>query len=222
MELRRGDGAARLDVVPAGEVAEVHLRARVRQFAILADRGGRVIERIGARRVGEVVVANEGVRREHGLGPDHPRVARCDVVRLDVLVLRLRQRVVGVRDVESRLADLHVEEDRVGVAWVQIEPVEDRRVVAAVVDRVELGRIEVPIRARAGHRQEIADGVRPGADVDVRRRAAERAVAKSRAAGRLRVIQSGLRHDVHDQAALVAILGRRHARDHFHRLHRLG
>ena len=71
---------------------QVGFRAHVRQRAILADRRRRVVERIGTRRVREVVPANEAIRREQRVRADHARVARRDVERGDVLVLRLAER----------------------------------------------------------------------------------------------------------------------------------
>ena len=52
------------------------------QRAILTDRRGRVVERIGAGRVGEMVLTNEAVRGEQRVRADHARVARRDVERV--------------------------------------------------------------------------------------------------------------------------------------------
>ena len=88
-----------------------------------------------------------------------------------------------------------------------------------IVQRLELRRIEKAIGPQSADRQKVPDAVRARADVDVARRALERAVAERHAAGRLRLVEPRLGDDVHDQAALVAVFGRRHAGDHLHRLH---
>src|SRR5258708_4293550 len=104
---------------------------------------------------------------------------------------------------------------------MDIEPVEERSVVARIVPRFELGRIEIAVGSRATDRQEISDGVSSTADVRVKCWALERSVAEGKAAGRLRLIEAGLGHDMHDQTALVAVLRRRDAGYQFHGLDRV-
>ena len=105
------------------------------------------------------------------------------------------------------------------VARAKVEAVEERDVVPRVVQRFEFRRIEKAIGPQPLTDRKLPDRVRAAADVDIAGRTLERAVAERRAAGRLRLIEPGLGHDVHHQAALVAVFGRRHARDDLHRLH---
>ena len=89
------------------------------------------------------------------------------------------------------------------------------------MQRFELRRVEEAIGSQSGQRQEIPDLVRSDADIDIARRTVEGAETERRAAGGLRLIESGLGHDVHDEAALVAVLRRGDAGNDFHRLYRI-
>ena len=136
-------------------------------------------------------------------------------------MLRLIGRVVSVRNVERGSPDVHVQAQRVRDVGMKVEAVEERLAVPLVVQRLELGRIEVAIRPHRAQRQEVPDGVRAAADAGVEDRRGERSVAGGHRTRRLRLVETGLGDDVHDEAALVAVLGGRHAGDDLHRLHRL-
>src|SRR5471032_1459674 len=56
------------------------------------------------------------------------------------------------------------------------------------------------------------------ADIELAGRTLERAVPERHAAGWLCLIETGLRHNVHHEAALVTVLRGRDARDDLHRL----
>jgi len=62
-------------------------------------------------------------------------------------VLRLGSLIIRVRHVKGRLGRLDVEVQRISGARVKIEPVEERRVIARVVQRLELRRIEESLGA---------------------------------------------------------------------------
>jgi hypothetical protein len=134
-------------------------------------------------------------------------------------MLRLVDLIVGVGHIESRSGGLDVQMNRVRTTRSEVDSIEERQLVARVVERFELRRIEKPIRPQAGHREEVANRVRPGAETDVTRRAVERSVSERCAAGRLGLIETRFGHDVDNQTALVAVFGRSNSCDDFHRLH---
>ena len=80
-----------------------------------------------------MVAANEAIRREQRARPDDARIARRDVERPNVLVLRLVDLVVRVRDVESRPGRLNIQMDRVGSARPKVEAVEEGQLIAGVM-----------------------------------------------------------------------------------------
>ena len=90
-----------------------------------------------------------------------------------------------------------------------------------IVQRRELGGVEIAVRRDARQREEIAQRVRSHADRRVEGRRAERSIPHVEIAGRVRLIEPRLGDDVHHQTALVAVFGRRDARNDFHRLHRV-
>ena len=102
----RADRAADLHVVRAQRHREVGFDAHIRQRAILTDRGGRVVERIGAWQIREMVLTNEAVRGEQRVRANDARVARRDVERADVLMLRLvdADRTCSARRIPNRAA----------------------------------------------------------------------------------------------------------------------
>ena len=61
------DGSADLEVVLPGRVRVDRPSRLVGQRAILADRRRRVVERIGTRRIGQVVMPHESIGRKHGV-----------------------------------------------------------------------------------------------------------------------------------------------------------
>ena len=67
--------------------------------------------------------------------------------------------VEGVGHVKRRPGRLHVQVERVRAARVCVDPIEEREVVAFVVQGLELWRVEKPIGPCAAQRQEVADGV---------------------------------------------------------------
>src|SRR5436190_20326037 len=71
-----------------------------------------------------------------------------DVEGVDVLVLRLLALIERVGHVETRLCGLNVEVQCVGAVRAKVETIEQRDVVPRVVKRLELRRIEEPIRAQ--------------------------------------------------------------------------
>ena len=138
-------------------------------------------------------------------------------------MLRLPGRLLidRVRDVERRPRRLEVHVKGVEISRLRIEAIKDREAVACVVNRLEFWRIEEAIGPQPAQREKVSDGMRSGADVGLDRRALERSISERHTASRLREIQPRFRDDVNDETALVAIFGRRHAGDQFHRLHRI-
>src|SRR5207245_9057289 len=117
--------------------------------------------------VRQVVPTHKTIRGKQGIRADDARVSRRHVECRDVLVLRLRDLIVGVRNVESGVGRLDIQMNRVGGAGTEINPVEERDLVADVVKRFELRRIEESVRSEAGQRQEVAHLVRACPDVHV-------------------------------------------------------
>ena len=84
----------------------------------------------------------------------------------------------GVRHVERRTADLNVQVQRVHIVRVAVDAIEERKIVAGVVDGLELRRIQVAIGSQPADREEISDPVRARADVSLEGRSVERSVAE--------------------------------------------
>ena len=106
-----------------------------------------------------------------------------------MLVLAEIVLVERVRHVEGRPRALHVQVERAGGAGVGIQTVEEGGAGPVIVQGVEFRRIEEPVGLHPADRQEVADRVRPAADVRFERRAAERAeragdTSRSASAGR--------------------------------------
>ena len=94
------------------------------------------------------------------------------------LVLVLIGGLEGVRHVERRTADLNVQVQRVHIVRVAVDAIEERKIVAGVVDGLELRRIQVAIGSQPADREEISDPVRARADVSLEGRSVERSVAE--------------------------------------------
>ncbi len=136
-----------------------------------------------------------------------------------MLGLTERVGIQRVRHVERRARGLHVEMECAGRAGAGVDSIEQRHLVPGIVQDLELRRIQEAIRPHAGHRQEIADVVRPGTKVHVDGGRLERTVPQRHAAGRLRLVEARLGDDMHDEAAFVAVFGRRDPCNDLHRLH---
>ena len=102
----------------------------------------------GAGRVGQVIATDEAIRREQGVRANHSRVARRDIERSDVLVLRLLDLVVRVGHIESRVGRLNVEVQCIVRARAEIESVEQGDVVSRIVQRFEFRRIKEAVRSQ--------------------------------------------------------------------------
>ena len=125
VETRRTDRATELHVVVPERHRDVGLRAHVHERTILADGGRRVVERVRARRVGQVIATDEAVRCEQGVRTNHSGIAGRDVEGVDVLVLRLLALIERVGHVETRLCGLNVEVQCVGAVRAKVETIEE-------------------------------------------------------------------------------------------------
>src|SRR4051812_44192370 len=96
-----------------------------------------------------MVLADEAVRRKQCVRSDDARVAWRDVQRPNVLMLCLRDLIVGVGHVESGSRGLDVQVNGVVRAGPEIESVEEGDLIARVVKRLELGWIEKAIRPQS-------------------------------------------------------------------------
>ena len=123
-----------------------------------------------------------------------------------------------VRHIERRTRGLQIEVERARRIRMGVETIEDRPLVAGVVDRLELWRIEESVASHRAHRQEIADGVRSATDVHVDRRCLEGPILDRHAAGGSGLVKTRLRDDVDNKTALVAVFSRRDPRNDLHRL----
>ena len=139
-----------------------------------------------------------------------------------MLCLAQRLLVVRVGHVEGRSGQLHVQVEGIDVRRVHVQPVEERLAVAVAVKHFEFRRVEKTVGPHRAHRHEVADLVRSGAEIEIRRRGVERAVAAHQRAARPPLIQPRLGDDAHHQAVLVAEFGGRDSGDHLHRLHGVG
>ena len=92
----------------------------------------------------------------------------------------------------------------------------------SIVKRLELGRIQEAIGAHATQREEVAESMRAHPDVQINGRRREGAVLNGQAAGRLWLVEARFRDDMHDETALVSVLGWGDAGNDLHRLHRIG
>src|SRR6267154_458803 len=86
-------------------------------------------------------------------------------------------RIQTVRDVERGARGLDVQMERPGAQGARVQTVEKGHLVAGVVQRLELRRIEEAIGSHAAERQEIPDRARTATKRQVERRALERAVS---------------------------------------------
>src|SRR6266498_2561104 len=96
-----------------------------------------------------MVPADKAVGRKQCVRPDDAGVAGRDVERPDVLMLCLRDLIVGVGHVESGSRGLNIQVNGVVRAGPEIESVEERDLIARVVKRLELGWIEKAIRPQS-------------------------------------------------------------------------
>ena len=96
--------------------------------------------------------------------------------------------------------------------------IEDGFVVADVVERSELGRVQKSAAAEAVEGQEISDFRGAQAQPEGTSDGAERAVGRIQVAKRPRRSQAGARGDIGHQAGLVAKLRIHRPRHHFHAL----
>jgi len=71
-------------------------------------------------------------------------------------VLRLLNLVVRVGHVESRVRRLNVEVECVVRPWTEVESVEQRDVVAAIVQRFKFRRIKETVRSQSRQGDEVA------------------------------------------------------------------
>ena len=103
-----------------------------------------------------------------------------------------------------------------------IEAIENRLVVADVVERSELRRIEKTSAANAVNREEVAELRVAESQAEVSSRGAEGAVARVDIAEHFARAQAGARGHLRHQAGLIAKLRAGRSGDQLHALNRAG
>ena len=88
-----------------------------------------------------------------------------------------------------------------------IEPIENRAVVAGIVDGLQLGSIEEPAAANAVGREKFPELGRAEAQADVTAALAEGAIGRVDVAKQAGRAEAGAGGGLHDQTCLIAELG---------------
>ena len=147
-------------------------------------------------------------------------VSRREVEADYLLPLVLVRLVVGIGNLEPVAGEKQIEVERVMLAGLKIDAVEDGLVVADVVHGVEFGAIQEAARAVGVEYDEISQLGAAEAERGLFADGAKRAVVGVELSERL-FPEPGPRHPFHHQAGLIAILRGRRPGDHFHVLKRV-
>ena len=144
------------DLVAAAADGEVALDAPVEKVSRLVLRRRRVGEGITAAVVEELVLPHVGVDGEEDVRAEGVLEAGRDAPGEDALALILRELVVAVGNLDPVAGGEQVKVEDVALAGLVIEAVKDGLVVAFVVERGELGRVEEAAAAGAVQGKKVA------------------------------------------------------------------
>src|SRR5690242_6613742 len=189
---------------------------------VLALRRRRVCQRITARIVIELVLADIRIHRQQRMRIKRVLVAGSDVPRQHALALILSQLIVIVRNLDPVARREEVQMNRVHLVGLKIEAIEYRLIVAFVVERREFWRIEKSSAARPIERQKVTHLLAAESPGDVAAHGAETSVIAFHTSELPHRSEARSGGDLIYQARLIAEFRRRRTGDERHAFNSTG
>ena len=196
----------------------VGLHAPVQKLAVLRLGGRLIVKWIGAAVVVELVFAEVRVDGQQGVRIEGVLIARRNAPGEHTLPLILGELVVAVGNLNGVAGGEEVQMENVDAVGLVVEAVEQRLVVAAVVDVDELGGVQETVAAVAVGGQEVAHLGIAESNSHAAGDGGERAVGDIRVAEQASGAQGGARGHVGHQAGFIPELRPGRSGGQFHAL----